>query len=73
VVDQRPAKAVENGVSRYLQQPLRSLEQVQQDRERRTAAAATAGRTVTSYASSIRRRASFEFNNVAAAELPAKS
>lgn len=45
MVDLRPAKAVENGVSPYLQQPLRSFEQAQQDRERQTAAAR--GRTVT--------------------------
>ena len=32
--DQKPAKSVEDGVSPYLQQPLRSFEQAQQDRQR---------------------------------------
>jgi len=34
VTDQKPAKSVEDGVSPYLQQPLRSFEQAQQDRKR---------------------------------------
>ncbi len=55
--DQKPAKSLEDGVSPYLQQPLRSFEQAQQDRkhqQRQTADAATGVRTITSYASSVR-------------------
>ena len=55
MIDQRPAKVVENGVSPYLQQPLRSFEQAQQDRARQTADAAATDPTVTAYATSIRR------------------
>jgi hypothetical protein len=34
LTDQKPAKSVEDGVSPYLQEPLRSLEQAEQDRKR---------------------------------------
>jgi hypothetical protein len=34
VADQKPAKSVEDGVSPYLQQPLRTLEKAMQDRRR---------------------------------------
>ncbi len=34
MADQKPAKSVEDDVSPYLQQPLRSFEQAQQDRKR---------------------------------------
>jgi hypothetical protein len=34
VTDQKPATSVENGVSPYLQQPLRTLEKAKQDRKR---------------------------------------
>jgi len=70
VADQKPAKSVEDGVSPYLQQPLRSFEQAQQDRkrqQRQTADAATGVRTVTSYASSV--NAGLRRNLAALAEL----
>ena len=57
--DQKPAKSLEDGVSPYLQQPLRSFEQAQQDRKRQQRQAADAARgvrTFTSYASSVRSR-----------------
>jgi len=76
VADQKPAESVKVGVSPYLQQPLRSFEQAQQDgkrQQRQTADAATGVRTVTSYASSVRGEASLELSDVAAAELPGNS
>jgi hypothetical protein len=60
-------------VSPYLQQPLRSFEQAQQDREHQTADAPTAGPTVAPYATSIRHKALLELGNIAAAELPTNS
>ncbi len=47
--DQKPARSVEDGVSPYLQQPLRSFEQAQQDRKRpqRQTAEAKAPRRLT--------------------------
>ena len=47
--DQKPAKSLEDGVSPYLQQPLRSFEQAQPDRKRqqRQTAEAKAPRRLT--------------------------
>jgi hypothetical protein len=41
MIDQKATKLVEDGVSPYLQRPLRSFEQAQQDRKGQTADAAT--------------------------------
>lgn len=68
MADQRSAKVAENGVSPYLQRPLRSFEQAQQDHEHQTADTAAGVRTVTSDASPV--NAGLRYNSATLAELP---
>jgi hypothetical protein len=71
MIDQRSQSQVEGGASPYLLQPLRLLDQAQQDRNRQKPATAdgTAG-AVTSSLLSVNGEVSLQLCAVAAAKLP---